>query len=105
MATAITSAFRNTIHAAAGMSYHALRDLECSPSPAVPSRFEQLVESLNLSPDRLAESTELRKWATKNACRYYVPEELLLAWGITVDEYLSREADLSTRETEKRCRA
>lgn len=71
-------------------------DDQYKPSlPPSPTRFEAKVSELGLSEGQLIDSPELCRWATANACRYYVPEELLMAWGITVDEYLSREADLA----------
>jgi hypothetical protein len=35
----------------------------------------------------LAKSEALRRWAKKHCQRHYVPEELLTAWGLTIQDY------------------
>lgn len=35
---------------------------------------------------QLRHSEELRRWAAKNCQRHYIPEELLVAWGLRVNE-------------------
>lgn len=47
--------------------------------------FDKLVEQLGLRPEQYAQSTALRAWVKTNRNRRYVPEWLLLAWGLDVD--------------------
>jgi hypothetical protein len=45
------------------------------------SSFEQVVQSLRLSPERYAESPELRAWVRRNKSYKYVPPDLLATFG------------------------
>lgn len=53
-------------------------------APAKLTEFEQL--AADIPPDRWVRSTKLRKFARRNYNRRYVPENLLEAWGLTVDD-------------------
>jgi len=50
------------------------------------TQFERLVARLNLKPDQYAGSKELREWALRNLRSCFVPEELLAAWKLQVEE-------------------
>lgn len=56
--------------------------------PAVPSRFEKLVEKLGLenNPEQWPHSEPLREWARANRHFYFVPERLLASWGLIVKD-------------------
>ncbi|MGB9234118.1 MAG: hypothetical protein WCC04_06860 [Terriglobales bacterium] len=45
------------------------------------SSFEQVVQSLRLSPEQYAESPELRAWVKQNQNDKYVPLDLLATFG------------------------
>jgi hypothetical protein len=53
--------------------------------PAVPTQFENLVCTLQLSEKSYVKSRELREWCELNRDRCYVPEWLLTAWDIDVN--------------------
>ena len=48
------------------------------------SSFEEIVRALCLSPEQYADSAELREWVERNKDVKYVPQELLTAFGLTV---------------------
>jgi len=50
------------------------------------TEFERVVQSLHLEPYQYEHSKSLRAWATKNKNRVYVPEALLDAWNLLVDD-------------------
>ena len=50
-----------------------------------PTEFEYMVAKLKLTLDNCQHSKILRHWARKYAHKKYVPEELLIKWGIVVD--------------------
>ena len=55
------------------------------------TEFEAECRRLRLAePRQFVNSVALRFWAKRNADRYYVPEELLHAWGIYVEGDASR---------------
>lgn len=45
------------------------------------SSFEQVVQSLHLTPERYAESIELKAWVRRNKSSKYVPADLLATFG------------------------
>lgn len=51
---------------------------------ATESSFEEIVRALCLSPEHYADSAELRAWVERNKDAKYVPQELLTAFGLTV---------------------
>ncbi len=51
---------------------------------ATESSFEEVVRALSLSPEQYADSPELRAWVERNKDIRYVPQELLTAFGLTV---------------------
>jgi hypothetical protein len=53
--------------------------------PAIPSAFETRVCELGLATPAYMESRELRCWCEANRNKYYIPEWLLKAWGISVN--------------------
>ena len=54
----------------------------CVNLPYVQDEFSKLVERLGLEPHELENSAKLRAWAEKNRTQRYVPETLLVAWGL-----------------------
>lgn len=59
--------------------------------------FDKLTEQLQLQPEQYAQSSALRAWVKTNRNRRYVPEWLLLAWGLEVDThgvFSTRNGDL-----------
>jgi hypothetical protein len=50
------------------------------------TQFEQMIARLKLKPHQYAASRELREWALRNMRSCYVPEELLSAWKLQVEE-------------------
>jgi hypothetical protein len=62
--------------------------LECHNRavPQQPTKFEIVVRQLRLEndPQCWAVSPTLRQWAKKHKNIYYIPEELLSAWGMRV---------------------
>lgn len=55
-------------------------------APEKPTQFELEVARLKLPEREIVFSDSLRRWAKRNAHRRYVPEALLQAWGIIVDD-------------------
>lgn len=53
--------------------------------PTTPSTFESLVKVLKLTPDQYKDSAALKDWVRQNRTQKYVPQELLRAWGFTVE--------------------
>jgi hypothetical protein len=49
------------------------------------SSFDQLVETLNLSPQQYEGSLELKEWVRRNKDQRYVPTEVLKTFGFIVD--------------------
>jgi hypothetical protein len=47
--------------------------------------FEQMIKTLNISPDEYRSSPELKEWVRQNKDHRYVPPELLEAFGFQVD--------------------
>ena len=47
--------------------------------------FEQMVKTLNISPEEYRSSPELKEWVRQNKDHRYVPPELLEAFGFQVD--------------------
>ena len=45
------------------------------------SSFEQVVQSLRLTPDQYAASLELKAWVSRNKSFKYVPPDLLATFG------------------------
>jgi len=54
--------------------------------PALPTEFEMQARHLGLTKDAYATSAQLRIWCKRNRNRCYIPEWLLDAWGIEVDQ-------------------
>ena len=50
-----------------------------------PSSFEQVVKSLNISPEEYERSLELKEWVRRNKDHKYVPTGLLEAFGFYVN--------------------
>ena len=51
---------------------------------STPTEFEQLARELELQPSQYVGSERLRQWAEQNRHSRYVPESLLVAWGLGV---------------------
>ena len=51
------------------------------------SSFEEAVKELKLKPDQYVHSERLREWAQRNKNSKFIPESLLLAWGIETDQF------------------
>jgi hypothetical protein len=49
------------------------------------SSFDQVVETLNLSPSQYEGSAQLREWVVRNKDHKYVPTEVLNAFGFEVE--------------------
>ena len=47
--------------------------------------FEQMVKTLNISPEEYRSSPALKEWVRQNKDQRYVPPELLEAFGFQVD--------------------
>ncbi len=47
--------------------------------------FERQAQTLGLNPEQWRRSRELREWAKRHCDVHFIPEELLSAWGLTVD--------------------
>lgn len=54
-------------------------------APVCLSDFEYVTKSLGLSPDQYVHSVALKDWVCRNKNHKYVPPELLMAWGLTVN--------------------
>ena len=61
----------------------------CRSLPALQTEFEMQVERLGLTKDQYVYSVQLRRWCVHNRNRCYVPEYLLEAWGLTVQDIFS----------------
>jgi hypothetical protein len=59
---------------------------------AVATEFELRVRQLRLTPETYALSHELRRWCLQIRNRYYIPEWLLDAWNISVNQDFSGAA-------------
>jgi hypothetical protein len=62
----------------------------CKPTPygaaaATPATFDALTASLGLAPEDFEGSAVLKEWVSRNKNHKYVPQDLLEAWGLTVD--------------------
>jgi hypothetical protein len=57
------------------------------PSAAA-GEFEIELRRLGLTKQTCVGSSELRQWCQRNKGRFYIPEWLLEAWGITVEPNL-----------------
>lgn len=55
-----------------------------------PTEFEQQVEKLSLGQAEYRTSPQLKDWCRRNARVRYVPEYLLVLWGIHVNDSLSQ---------------
>ena|ERR1022692_2278145 len=64
------------------------------PVPVVLSQFERKVKSLALTRGEWVKSTALRDWVQLHKNTKYVPEELLAAYGMTVQ--VGPEADFNS---------
>jgi hypothetical protein len=49
------------------------------------SSFDQVVETLNLSPHQYESSSQLKEWVRRHKNERYVPTEVLSAFGFDVD--------------------
>jgi hypothetical protein len=52
---------------------------------ATPATFDALTSSLGLSPEQYESSAVLKEWVSRNKNHKYVPQDLLEAWGFTVE--------------------
>ena len=59
------------------------------PIPVFPTEFELQVRRLGLNKREYVTSTALRLWCQRNRNRVYVPEWLLEAWEMPVEETFS----------------
>lgn len=50
-----------------------------------PTSFEGVAKALGLSPEDFEGSVLLKEWVLKNKNQKYVPQDLLQAWGFTVE--------------------
>src|SRR5882724_7618349 len=66
-----------------------------SIGPPMLTAFERAVQSFNLRPGEYVRSTKLKQWARKNLNKVYVPEALLNAWNLRVDEATAHATDKS----------
>ena len=57
-------------------------------TPHGESTFEHVVRRLHLSPEKYANSRELKEWVRKNKDHKYVPLYLLELWRFDVDDEL-----------------
>jgi hypothetical protein len=57
--------------------------------PSGPTEFESYARKLGLNERAYASSRELRAWCERNRHRCYVPEWLLIEWGLRVEPILS----------------
>ena len=58
---------------------------ESSITPEGVSTFEHVARRLHLSPEKYANSRELKEWVRKNKDHKYVPLYLLELWGLEVN--------------------
>src|SRR5579872_3215224 len=64
---------------------------QSSITPEGASTFEHVVRHLHLSPEKYANSRELKEWVRRNKDEKYVPPQLLEAWDFDVDVKLFRK--------------
>ena len=64
---------------------------ESSITPHGESTFEHVARRLHLSPEKYANSRELKEWVRRNKDHKYVPSQLLVLWGFDVDVKLFDE--------------
>jgi hypothetical protein len=57
--------------------------------PAGPTEFDMQVRRLRLARAQYVASAELRRWCERHRNHYYVPEWLLEAWRIEVEDSYS----------------
>jgi hypothetical protein len=50
-----------------------------------PTSFEGVAKTLGLSPEDFEGSILLKEWVLQNKNQKYVPQDLLQAWGFTVE--------------------
>ena len=55
---------------------------------AIATDFETQAAQLGLTPENYASSVQLRRWCEQNRNRCYIPEWLLEAWKISVNQDL-----------------
>ena len=60
--------------------------------PAAPTEFDMQVSRLRLTQAQYVASTELRHWCEHHRNHFYVPEWLLEAWQIEVEDTFSGAA-------------
>jgi hypothetical protein len=51
----------------------------------LPTEFEVEVTRLGLTKSQLVASTDLKRWCERNRNRVYIPEWLLVEWGMRMD--------------------
>jgi hypothetical protein len=56
-----------------------------TPIAVSANSFEQVVKTLNISPEEYQSSPALKEWVRQNKDQRYVPPELLEAFGFQVD--------------------
>ena len=61
-------------------------------APAIATEFEMQVRHLHLAPEDYLYSATLRVWCERNRNRLYIPESLLKAWNIPVNDDLTGAA-------------
>ncbi len=61
-------------------------------APNVATEFEMQVRHLHLTPDAYASCTKLRRWCEQYKNRYYIPEWLLKALDLSVNDDLTGAA-------------
>ena len=61
-------------------------------APNVATEFEMQVRHLHLTPDAYVYSAQLHGWCERNRNRFYIPEWLLKAWEIQVNDDLTGAA-------------
>ncbi len=62
------------------------------PPPPGPTEFDMQVRRLRLMREQYVASAELRRWCERHRNRFYVPEWLLDAWRIEVEDTFSGAA-------------
>ncbi len=60
--------------------------------PAGPTEFDMQVRRLRLTRAQYVASVELRRWCERHRNHFYVPEWLLEAWKIVVEDSFSGAA-------------
>lgn len=53
--------------------------------PEYQTRFEHVADELNVAPDQYESSPDLKAWVERNKDHRYVPEWLLVRWGLRAD--------------------